>query len=114
MGAGGNRVRRIQHGCQLTCQTCVNMGGVCFSVRKSGLTWAYGDGESVQFVVSQVQGIKALSMEIKAGRSITVGTKALSETIQYKYQAPHVIYTENGTCLIFIKKRNYIYNSHSA
>lgn len=41
--------------------------------------------------VSQAQRIKALSIEIKAGRSITVGTKALSETIQYKYQSLSVI-----------------------
>lgn len=41
--------------------------------------------------VSQAQRIKALSIEIKAGRSITVRTKALSETIQYKYQSLSVI-----------------------
>lgn len=35
-------------------------------------------------VGSQVRRIKALLMEIKAGTSITVGTKALSETIPHK------------------------------
>lgn len=55
-----------------------------------------------EYVVSQVQGMKLLSAEIKADRSITVGTKALYKTRQYKYQTVCVIWTENGSCKILI------------
>ena len=43
----GKRVRI--HSRHLTCQTCVNKGGVCFSVRQAGWqnAWAYGAGESM-------------------------------------------------------------------
>lgn len=43
------------------------------------------------YVVSQAQAMKMLSIEIKAGRSITVGTNVLSETKQYKGQSVCVL-----------------------
>lgn len=37
------------------------------------------------YVISQVEGMTALSAEIKVVRSITAGTKAEPERIQYKH-----------------------------
>ena len=54
--AGGETGERIQHGCRLTCQTCVNRGGFIFSVRgKRRLTKCTG----IQRWTEQVHGMKS-------------------------------------------------------